>query len=305
MMEVRGMDDANKDGMTEAGCGLPPQPQSLSKQVVTIPDSVNSVALCGGPYSNFVAVEQFLQETSSLEWRFCLGDMGGFGAFPDRTINRLREAGVIALQGNYDYSVGHGERDCGCGYTDARDRQFAQISYDYTLSKTSVDNREWLQSLPQLIEVHWRTQRLLLCHGSPDRVNEFVWETETGDAQIERWLAELGLQGICATHSGLPWTRQLTKGFWCNVGVLGRPPHNGQPHVYYARLDYSAAVNALVPQLVPMTYDTSAAIAAMRSEGLPEEFCDSLQSGIWTTCAEILPATEREVRPRIAAVIQT
>ncbi|MEL7085462.1 MAG: metallophosphoesterase [Cyanobacteria bacterium J06597_1] len=285
----------------DAQCGLPSQPESLTKQVVTVPDSVTSIALCGGPYSNFVAVEQFLQETADVGHRFCLGDMGGFGAFPDRSIGLLKDSGVIALQGNYDYSVGYGERDCGCGYTDARDRQFAQISYDYTLANTSADNREWLKSLPQLIELRWRSRRLLLCHGSPDLVNEFVWETEAGDAQIERWLTEFDVQGICATHSGLPWARQVSRGFWCNVGVLGRPPHDGQPHVYYARLDFPATADAPVPQLVPMTYDTDAAISAMRSEGLPEEFCDSLQSGIWTTCAEILPPQEREVRPRWAA----
>ena len=307
-------DSANQaiEATEELQCELPSQalPVTLTKQVVTIPDSVTSMALCGGPYSNFVAVEKFLQETSSLEFRFCLGDMGGFGAFPDRTINALKESGVIALQGNYDYSVGYEQRDCGCGYTDARDRQFAQISYDYTLAKTSVDNRQWLQSLPQLIEIHWRSQRLLLCHGSPNSVNEFVWETQTGDAEIEQWLAEYEVRGICATHSGLPWTRQLPSGFWCNVGVLGRPPHDGQPHVYYARLDFALGASAPSPTLVPMAYDTSTAIAAMRSEGLPEEFCDSLQSGIWTTCAEILPDTEREVRPRLlamssAAAIQT
>ncbi|MEM9566732.1 MAG: metallophosphoesterase [Cyanobacteria bacterium P01_E01_bin.34] len=284
----------------DAQCRLPSQPESLTKQVVVVPDSVTSIALCGGPYSNFVAVEQFLRETADIGHRFCLGDMGGFGAFPDRSIDQLKESGVVALQGNYDYSVGHGERDCGCGYTDERDRQFAQISYDYTLANTSAENREWLKSLPQLIELRWRSRRLLLCHGSPNCVNEFVWETEAADAQIERWLTEFDVQGICATHSGLPWVRQISHGFWCNIGVLGRPPHDGQPRVYYARLDFPTAADGPVPQLVPMTYDTEAAIAAMRSEGLPEEFCDSLQSGIWTTCAEILPPQERDVRPRWA-----
>ncbi|EKV01642.1 hypothetical protein Lepto7375DRAFT_3817 [Leptolyngbya sp. PCC 7375] len=38
---------------------------------------------------------------------------------------------------------------------------------------------------------------------------------------------------------------------------------------------------------------------AMRSERLPQEFSDSLEQGIWTTCAEILPAAEKAVRPRV------
>ncbi|MFG6097398.1 hypothetical protein SPB21_19195 [Leptothoe sp. ISB3NOV94-8A] len=38
---------------------------------------------------------------------------------------------------------------------------------------------------------------------------------------------------------------------------------------------------------------------AMRSEGLPQDFSDSLEQGIWTTCTEILPAAEKAVRLRV------
>ena len=31
----------------------------------------------------------------------------------------------------------------------------------------------------------------------------------------------------------------------------------------------------------------------MRAEGLPEEFSETIESGWWTTCLEILPAKER------------
>ena len=288
-----------------APCALPSEQPIASKLTVTIPDEETRLALCGGPYSNFVAVEQFLVETADIPHRFCLGDMGGFGAFPDRTIDRLRQANIIALQGNYDRAVGHGERDCGCGYIDARDRQFAQISYDYTLANTSEANREWLTTLPQLIEINWRSTKLLYCHGSPRQVNEFVWESQTDDAQIANWLSQLGVQGICATHSGLPWVRAVANGFWCNVGVLGRPPHNGRPDVHYALLDFPPDAEIPIPTVIPMSYDTSKAVSAMRSEGLPAEFCDSLQSGIWTTCAEILPPQEQAVRPRIAVTTET
>ena len=49
----------------------------------------------------------------------------------------LREGGVLAIQGNYDESVSSGKADCGCGYTDPRDNEFAQLMYDYTLAHTS------------------------------------------------------------------------------------------------------------------------------------------------------------------------
>ncbi|MEL6903511.1 MAG: metallophosphoesterase [Cyanobacteria bacterium J06606_4] len=274
--------------------------------IVEIPDACEQIALCGGPYSNFAAVEQFLAETADSAYRFCLGDLGGFGPLPNRTIELLKQADVSCLQGNYDESVGHGLADCGCGYSDPRDRHFAQLSYDYTYTHTAPHHRIWMQTLPSLIELHWRGRRILLCHGSPDQVNEFVWASETDDAKILDYLQRYGVDGICATHSGLPWLRQVTQpdersGFWFNVGVLGRPANTGNSAVTYGLLRWPAASAAPEPHLQHMTYDVSATVRAMREEGLPEAFIESLETGIWTTCAEILPAAERQRGPLAVA----
>ena len=274
-----------------------------SIQHVQVPDTCDRIALCGGPYSNFAAVDAFLAATADIAHRFCLGDLGGFGPLPNRTLERLRAAGVICLQGNYDHAIGHGLRDCGCGYSDPRDRAFAQLSYDYTYAHTAESHRQWLRELPELIVIEWRNRRILLCHGSPEVVNEFIWETETKDTQIRRFLAHHQVDGICATHTGLPWIRPLSQpdGFWFNVGVLGRPAHEGQPHVYYGCLHFSKTATIPRPELIPLTYDVSAVTTAMRSEGLPQEFIDSLEQGVWTTCAEILPTAEKFVKARTAA----
>jgi hypothetical protein len=268
---------------------------------VHIPDGCDRIVLCGGPYSNFGAVQAFLDQTADVLYRFCLGDIGGFGPLPNRTLELLRDAEVICLQGNYDYAIGQGERDCGCGYTDLRDQAFAQISYDYTYAHTAPEHRDWLKTLPPLIRVRWRDRTLLLCHGSPDLVNEFVWESNTGDRWIETALQRYSVDGIFATHTGIPWVRSVAGGFWCNVGVLGRPAHEGHPHVYYAQVDFPAQAACPVPHIVPLTYDPAPVVAAMAAEGLPTEFQESLLTGLWTTCAEILPAVEREVRSRLPA----
>lgn len=273
---------------------------NLHTQTLDIPAHVTKIALCGGPYSNFASVEEFLTATQHLPLRFCLGDLGGFGPEPNRTIEQLRDSQVICLQGNYDHAVGYEERDCGCGYSDPRDQRFAQLSYDYTYSHTAPQHREWMQTLPQLIRLRWRDRAILLCHGSPEQVNEFVWESEASDTQIENWLERYRVCGICATHSGIPWVREVSGGFWFNVGVLGRPAHEGLPHVYYGLLRFPESAPGPQPQLIPLTYEVDPVIAAMQREGLPEEFVESLHTGIWTTCAEILPESERVVRSRIS-----
>jgi hypothetical protein len=269
---------------------------------IDLPDRCDRIALCGGSYSNFGAVEAFLAATADIPHRFCLGDIGGFGPEPNRTLALIRESGIPCLQGNYDHAVGHGERDCGCGYTDPRDQRFAQISYDYTFAHTAPEHRAWLRSLPQHIRLRWRDRTLLLCHGSPDVVNEFVWDSTTGDAWIQDCLARYGVDGICVTHTGIPWVRSVANGFWFNVGVLGRPAHEGKPQVYYGRLHFPPGISHPQPELVPLTYDVAPVVAAMAQAGLPVEFQDSLTQGLWTTCAEILPPGEKVVRSRLPPI---
>ncbi|AUN99119.1 metallophosphoesterase [Bacteriovorax stolpii] len=252
--------------------------------------------LCGGPYSNFSSLEAFLKESAKADYRFCLGDIGGFGPHPDRSIELLRNNQVYCIQGNYDQTVGEGEADCGCGYIDPIDRKFAQVSFDYTLKNTSDANRAWLRSLPKHLKLKWGDKKILLCHGSPDEVNEFVFESETSEEKIDQWLKKYNVDAICVTHSGLPWVKKTKLGHWVNVGVLGRPAHEGLKRVFYAS---ASLVNGeLSFELHPMEYDHTEVVAAMRSEGLPEEFVQSLLIGEWTTCAAILPTSERAVKKK-------
>ena len=51
--------------------------------------------------------------------------------------------------------------------------------------------------------------------------------------------------------------------------------------------------HTLEVELVPLPYDHRALAAEMREEGLPEEFVETILTGWWTTCLEILPARER------------
>jgi len=52
-------------------------------------------------------------------------------------------------------------------------------------------------------------------------------------------------------------------------------------------------VGRLRVEFVPVHYDHERLAAEMRAEKLPEEFVQTVLTGWWTTCLEILPARER------------
>jgi diadenosine tetraphosphatase ApaH/serine/threonine PP2A family protein phosphatase len=149
----------------------------------------------------------------------------------------LRENEIDCVRGNYDDSIGRGLADCQCGYTDPRDNHFAQISYEYTLANTSDANRAWLRTLPGEIRFDLSPYRVLLCHGSPRRMNEFLWESTTPTHFLDQLAEQHQTDVVCGTHTGIKWQRDLAGGKrFVNVGVLGRPENDGRANVWYTLL---------------------------------------------------------------------
>ncbi|MEK6247035.1 MAG: metallophosphatase family protein [Planctomycetales bacterium] len=258
--------------------------------------SSSRVACFGGVYNNYLALQAALEDIRSrgVDAIFCLGDLGAFGPHPDRVFPLLEQYQVVCLQGNYDDSVGNGLKDCQCGYTDPRDNFFAQISYDYTLQNTSEQNRAMLRNLAKEIRFELGTSRILMCHGSPRRTNEFLWESTTSTHFLEKTANQYQADWILTTHTGIKWQRALGgQKKLVNVGVLGRPENDGQTNVWYTLISQHAS-GGLEAEFIPVHYDHHRLVREMSDEGLPSEFGECLETGWWTTCLEVLPAKERK-----------
>ena len=225
---------------------------------------------------------------------YCLGDLGGFGPNPEKVWPLLDQGEVRSIRGNYEESLSTGREDCNCGYTDPRDNHYAAISYGYTARNCSDEFKSWMGSLPARRRVRLGDRELLLVHGSPRRINEFLFSSTSPDPFLEVMLDQERCDGILCTHSGLQWHRSLSSGRdVVNVGVIGRPANNGDTRVWYALLEASG--ENLAVNLVPLSYDHQSLAEEMRQEELPEAFVETILTGWWTTCLEILPARERQV----------
>ncbi|MGI8430733.1 MAG: metallophosphoesterase family protein [Chthoniobacterales bacterium] len=254
-----------------------------------------TIALFGGVYSNHFALAALLDDAPrrGATKVYCLGDLGAFGPHPDKVFPLLREAQIPVVQGNYDNSVGNGLADCQCGYTDPKDNYFARISYDYTFRHTAPENKIWMRDLPNELRFELNGLRVLLCHGSPRKTNEFLWQTTTSVAFLEGLCDAHDADIIVGTHTGLHWHRALPSlRHFLNCGAIGRPANDGAQHVWYALLSVDETRRVTV-EFVPLVYDHERLAAEMRAEALPEEFVATIETGWWTTCLEVLPMKER------------
>lgn len=250
------------------------------------------IGVCGGPYANPYALGAFVADarTRGCERLYCLGDLGGFGAEVDPQWPILTGNDVTCVAGNYDVALARADPDCGCGYRDPNDNAFAQLIYDYTLAHTSRGFAAWMGRLPAERREAIGGCTVHMVHGSPLALNDFWWES-LPEREHRLRAAASGADVILCTHSGLPWQRQVGRALVVNVGVIGKPANDGSPGVWYAILDLCGGQASAT--LIRLCYDWQAQAASMRQAGLPEPFAETIETGWWTTCIEVLPPRER------------
>src|ERR1044072_7926710 len=189
------------------------------------------IAVFGGVYSNPYALAALADDSRArgCDARYCLGDLGGFGAECDAIVPLLVAHDVTTIAGNYDLPIARGDEDggcgdahergnhalaiaggdegCGCGYADERDNHFAQLMYDYTRAHTSPVCAAWMGELPVQLRTEIGGVDVHMGHGSPLATSDFLWESMDDDELAPRVRAS-GARLLLCTHTGLPRQRE-------------------------------------------------------------------------------------------------
>jgi diadenosine tetraphosphatase ApaH/serine/threonine PP2A family protein phosphatase len=255
--------------------------------------SLRRVAVLGSIHSNYLALCEALHlvRARRVEAVYALGDFGGFGPHPDRTIERLRVARVRCVKGSYEEWLSSDGAFHADG-ADAGDDHYAQVSYEYTRDGTSPEHKAWMGSLPGRVRVRVGASRLLLCHGSPRRAGDSLWRSTTREPIVRALLAEHEADLVVCGRTGIHWQRLVEPGRGVlNAGSVGRPPNDGATHVWCAVVEEREGT--LVAEHLPVAYDHERLAREMADEQLPDAFAETVRTGWWTTGLGALPAEER------------
>ena len=257
-------------------------------------DADAPIAFMGDVYGNLPALRACLADARGQDCglRVFLGDAIGCCGHSDETLNLIRENFEITVAGNLEQEAAAGSDACGCGYGDPEDEKYGCLAQQYALHSLGETSRAYIDSWPQQAILKTPAGAILLCHGSPDRNNEFLYESALDDARLSAWLDRYATRGLACTHTGLPWVRSLNaERFAVNCGVVGKPDHDGDPAIHYALAARSHGSWHVTIRRV--TYDHFAWAEQLACEGADEVFIEPLRTGWWTTGVNSLPKPER------------
>ena len=234
------------------------------------------IAVFSDIHANIHALEAVLQdiERQRPDRVFCLGDLVGYGAFPNLVIERIRALDIPTIMGNYDDGVGYERGECGCAYKTPEDRERGHQSIVWTTNEVTPANKAFLRGLPPNLEVNKNGIRVKLVHGSPRRINEYLYE-DRPLATFEKVLEAAGSDVLVCGHTHLPYHRVIGERHIVNDGSVGKPKH-GDPKACYVTLTVNGNLEV---KFHYVDYDFGAAARAVEAVGLPREFAEALRLG--------------------------
>ncbi len=249
------------------------------------------VLLFGGPYSNLQATCALIRQAHmrgvAPSHMICTGDLVAYCGQPVETVAKIRQLGCPVVAGNCEVQLAEGRQDCGCGFQAGTACDLLSAGW-FAHADKSVDapTRAWMASLPDLITFTHNGQRCAVIHGGAKENSRFIWETSF-DAIFEEEIMQIqALVGkvdrVIAGHSGIAFQRVIGGISWVNAGVIGMPPNDGRPETRYMMLQ-----NGQV-ELCNLSYDHTAAQAAMQAAGLTQGYDAALGSGYWPS-EDVLP----------------
>jgi predicted phosphodiesterase len=249
--------------------------------------------LFGGVYSNLQALEALKQiaeqEGIAPENCICTGDIVGYCAQPEETVQLFKLWGAKSIVGNVEIQLRENADDCGCDFREgSRCDGFSQLWYPYAQSKLSENSLEFLKTLPNYINFSYADKQVSVVHGSYFNVSEFIFKSTPWQVKQPNFDATKS-NVIVAGHCGLPFHHEQNNQLWLNPGVIGMPANDGNPSVWYAIVDDTQSTLSFTHKTLNYNYKLTSKL--MQNGLLPEEYSRTIVTGIWDN-TEILPAIE-------------
>ena len=245
------------------------------------------IALFSDIHANLPALEAFFADIDKRkpDAIYCLGDLVGYNIWPNEVINKIRLRRIATIAGNHDLKVKMAEEG---------DAEIIIDGKNFAYQLVGKEEKDYLLSLPSSIRLTFTrneiTVNILLVHGSPRSVNEYIFE-EMEESDLLELMKTANADILCFGHTHKPYHRVVEskkEGVmkFChaiNTGSVGKPK-DGNSKGGYVLLTINQTVSledkdSIKVEFVRFEYDTETAAKAIENSPLPNELAEMLRKG--------------------------
>lgn len=281
---------------------MSPEPSQLA-----VTSTTRRLAIISCIHGNLEALESVLADlpTRDVDGVLCLGDLVGYGPYPNEVAARIRALGVPTVLGCWDEGVAEGNETCGCTFISEEEGRLGAMAFAWTGTHTSEETKNYLSTLPPHLMFDLPCGRLVAVHGSPASTSEYLLESTHELVLFER-VARTGCDILVCGHTHIPYVKHLTGAIEVraettvkdrvyrarygaiepprlvelspktiiNAGSVGEPRHGGRASTYAILDTRSGDV-----ELCEVEYDVEKTVHAMRRLDIPSTFAERLRRG--------------------------
>ncbi len=239
------------------------------------------------------------------------GDLVGRGPHPNEVIDLYREHAIDSVRGNYDDAVAFDRMGSGCDFASRGDEDVDREAIEWTRSVLTEENREFLRSLPRDMRLlrsgrdmkverdsgdartnEYRktfylraffgglargmpntSKRILLVHGSPRALNEFIRE-DTATSILTKIGEDAQADVVISGHSATDYRREAAGMTFIGVGPVNDDP-SPQPTADYLVVEIAATMGpereVVRTQFCQVPYDAARQVEGIQNSGLPKQ----------------------------------
>ena len=221
------------------------------------------IACISDIHANLPALEAIINDakTRGVSGFINAGDCIGYGASPDMVVHVVRYNQIFSVIGNYDLDIITKKWKSRKVKSSEK-----KITMEWTYDNLSHRSSTFLQKLPNTLRLKIQGKTLLITHGSPESITEYL----TADTPYSR-LCELATSSaadvIITGHSHSPFIKEVEGTSFLNCGSVGRQ-EDRDPRASYAVITFNPF--SIVQIRVP--YNIKKAVTKIRKNNLPKEF---------------------------------
>lgn len=228
------------------------------------------IAVISDIHGNFEALKTVfwdIQERDA-DTIICLGDLTGYGPYPNEVIDFIREKRIMNILGNYDAAVIEEK------FNFIRDTEVNKFCMPWAAKEISKENKEYLKSLPRQVIMNFENKQIWFVHGSNRDINEYLKEnSKEAEGSMEEFKGDVL---VCA-HTHIPYKKQYGSKLLINDGSIGKPKI-GRPNGTYIIIDLKN--DNLNVEFIEFEYDYEKTVEAMEEKGIHNKCIENIKTGI-------------------------